>query len=67
MKVIGQDADRDGFKRATLLNHSIGLTEAINLIHEKFARPFGQNDREKEHAAFEFGSNVPRHDALYHP
>jgi hypothetical protein len=36
-------------------------------IHEKIARPFGKNDREKEHAAFEFGSNVPRHDALFHP
>jgi hypothetical protein len=66
MNVIGQDADRDSFKRTALLDCTVNLPQAVDLIHKKIARPFGENHRENEHAAFEFGSNVPRHDELYH-
>ena len=64
--MIGQDADRDGFKRAALLNDTITLPEAFDLLEQKVAPPFGKNNREEEKAAFDFGSTILRHDELYH-
>jgi len=64
--VIGQDANGDSFKRAALLDRPIDLSQTVNLIQQQVARPFGENDREEEHAAFDFGSDVSRHDASYH-
>ena len=64
--VIGQDANGDSFKLATLLDCPIDLSQTVNLIEQQVARPFGENDREEECAAFDFGSYVSRHDASYH-
>jgi len=47
MNMIGQDADRDSFKRPTCLNVSVGLPEALDLFDQKVARPFGENGRKK--------------------
>jgi hypothetical protein len=33
VEVIGQDADRNRFKRAALLNYPVDLSQTINLIH----------------------------------
>src|SRR5258708_21265952 len=62
--MIGQNADCDGFKRPALLHCSASLPEPFNLFEKKFARPFGENDREKENTAF--GSTVLRHNESYH-
>jgi hypothetical protein len=61
-----QDADRDGFKWAALLNGTVTLPEAFDLLKQKVARPFGKNNREEENADFDFGSTILRHDELYH-
>ena len=61
MNVIGQDADRDGFERAALLDGSIDNSQSINLVHQQPARPVGENDCEEENAAFEFRSDVSWH------
>ena len=64
--MVGQNADRNRFKRAALSDCAVSLPEPFDLINKKTARPLGENDGEKEHAAFEFGSNVARHEASYH-
>src|SRR5260370_9618080 len=64
--MIGQDADRDGFKWAALLSGTVTLAETFDLFDQKVARSLGKNDREEEKAAFDFGSTILRHDASYH-
>jgi hypothetical protein len=66
VNVIGQDANPDRFEWTPLVDSSVNLPQAINLIDQKVARPFGENNREKENATLYFSSNVPRHDASYH-
>src|SRR5712671_2285362 len=39
VNVIGQDADRDGFEWAALLDGSIDNSQSINLVHQQPARP----------------------------
>ena len=60
MNVVGQDADCDRFERSAPLDRSVDLTQAVDLIYQETARPFGENDREKEKGAT-FGSDLPRH------
>jgi hypothetical protein len=62
VNVIGQDANRDGFERAALLDGSIDHSQSINLVHQQPARPGGENDGEEENAAFEFRSDVSWHE-----
>ncbi len=62
VNVIGQDADRDGFEWAALLDGSIDNSQSINLVHQQPARPVGENDGEEENAAFEFRSDVSWHE-----
>jgi hypothetical protein len=66
VNVIRQDADRDRLKRTALLDRSVNLPEAVDLIDKKVTRPFRKNDREKENATLGFSSNVSRHDLSYH-
>jgi len=42
------------------------MTEAIDLIDQQAAPSISENDREKEQAALDSGSNILRHSALYH-
>ena len=64
VNVIGQDADRDGFERAALLDGSIDNSQSINLVQQQPARPVGENDGEEENAAFEFRSDVSWHEQI---
>src|ERR1700676_3246822 len=64
--VIGQDANRDRFKRSTLLDCPVNPPEAVDFLEQKVARPFGKNNREKEDAALDFCSTILRHSELYH-
>ena len=66
VQVIGQDANRDRFKRSTLLDCPVNPPEAVDLLEQKVTRPFGKNNREKENAALDFGSTILRHNELYH-
>jgi hypothetical protein len=58
VNVIGQNADRDGFEWAALLDGPIDNSQSIHLVHQQPARPVGENDGEEENAAFEFRSDV---------
>ena len=62
VKMIRQNADRDGFKRAALLSNPIRTTEAIDFIDQQLTAAVRESDREKENAAF--GSTVLRHGAV---
>jgi hypothetical protein len=53
MNMVGQNADSDRFKRAVELNGAIYLPQMINLIQQQAARSVGENNREKENAAFD--------------
>jgi hypothetical protein len=64
VNVIGQNADRDGFEWAALLDGPIDNSQSINLVHQQPARPVGENDGEEENAAFEFRSDVSWHEQL---
>jgi len=48
------------------LNSPIDLSKTSNLLFEQIARTFGEDDREKENSALDFGSTVLRHNELYH-
>jgi hypothetical protein len=63
VQVIWQYANRDRLEWSALSDYSVCLSKAIDLDHQKIALPFRENDSEKENAAPDFGSNVPRHDA----
>jgi hypothetical protein len=62
VNVIRQDADRDGFERAALLDGSIDISQSINLFHQQPARPVSENDGEEESAAFKSRSNISWHE-----
>jgi hypothetical protein len=64
VNVIGQYADCDRFERSAPLDCSVDIPQVVNLIYQKTARPFGENDREKEKGAI-FDSDVPRHSKSY--
>jgi hypothetical protein len=66
VKVIGQNTDRYGFKRTAPLDFSIAITETIYVIDEQVIPAVSENDREKENAAFDLGSNVLRRSASCH-
>src|ERR1700739_1732655 len=63
VNMIGQYANRDRLKRSLLLSRSINAPKPIDLIRQKIAGPLGQNDREEEQAACDFGSTILRHRA----
>ncbi len=48
MDMIGQNADRSGFKRISLLDGSVDVAEAIYFVDQKAIRPLRKNDGEKE-------------------
>ena len=59
MNMIRQNADRSGFKRISLLDGSVDVSEAIYFVNQKAIRPLRQNDGEKEYTPL--GANVTRH------
>jgi hypothetical protein len=61
MKVIGQYADCDCFKRAALSHQSIALSQAFNFVHQQIGLTVGDHDRKKENASFDLGTAILRH------
>jgi hypothetical protein len=52
MEMIRQDADGVCFKWQALLDRTINLPQAFDMIDKKCARPASQHNREKEQPAF---------------
>ena len=63
MNMVRQNADRDGFKRMSLLNIFVDVPKAIDFVDQEAIGPLRENDGEKENAAF--GADILRHDASY--
>jgi hypothetical protein len=61
MKVTGQYADCDRFKRAAFSNQSIALSEALNFTDQQTSLTVVEYDREKENASFDLGAAILRH------
>jgi hypothetical protein len=61
--MIGQNADRDGLERMSLLNDFVDVPKAIDLVDQKAIGPLREDDGEKEDATFR--ANVLRHDVSY--
>ena len=64
VRPVRQDAGSDRFKRPALLNGSISLAQALNLVDQQAARTVCQVDREKVNASFKAYPAITRHGAL---
>jgi hypothetical protein len=65
MEVIGQDANRNGFKRTTLLDSAIGLSQPVDFSCQQIAGAVSQHNGEEEDTAFDPCATIVWHGEAY--
>ena len=61
MKMVGENTDRNRFKRTACLSRAIRLAKAIDVSGQQIARPIGKRYGEKECTALDICPSISRH------
>jgi hypothetical protein len=64
VQVLRQHADRDRFKRVTLLNRPIRMPKAVDVSDESIARPVRECHGEEKEPTFDLRTKISRHGGM---